>query len=119
MCCHRDHSMAKRVIFVVLAPLAARAEVALSARMALRVEPTHHDPGERLGPLDIREMAGLGDFLVTAAGNETGETAFLVRRRPRPASRGYRILCSLRAGCEDHALPAYPFFRSAVISSWP
>jgi hypothetical protein len=45
----------KNVIFVVFAPLAARAEVALSARMALCVEPTHHDPVERLGALDIRD----------------------------------------------------------------
>jgi hypothetical protein len=42
-CCFRDYSIAKSVIFVVFAPLALRAGVALSARMALRVEPTHHD----------------------------------------------------------------------------
>jgi hypothetical protein len=43
------------VIFVVFAPLAAGAGVALSARMALGVEPTLYDTVERLGPLDIRE----------------------------------------------------------------
>jgi hypothetical protein len=52
----------------------------LSARMALCVEPTHHDPIERVRPLDIREVAGIGDFLVMAAPNETREMAVLTRR---------------------------------------
>jgi hypothetical protein len=86
------------VIFVVFAPLAARAEVALSARMALCVEPTHHDPVERLGALDIRDAGGVGDFLVTAAWNETGETAVFARRRTLPAwsPRPYPFLKACR-----------------------
>jgi class 3 adenylate cyclase len=63
LCGDRDPSNAKSVIFVVLAPLTARAGVALSAQMARCVEPTHADPVERLdftviGPA-VNEVAGI------------------------------------------------------------
>jgi hypothetical protein len=47
--------------------------------MALGVEPTLYDAVERLGPLDIREMAGPADLLIAAARSETDETADLAR----------------------------------------
>ena len=71
---YRDGSMAKSVIFVV-SPRSQPAQAALSARMSLCVEPTHHDAVEGLGTLDIREVAGVDDFLIAAARNETRETA--------------------------------------------
>src|SRR5436309_11270151 len=51
------------------------------AQVALRFEPAHHDPVESVGMLDIGEMAGVGDFLVAAAGNEPTETLVLAWRR--------------------------------------
>jgi hypothetical protein len=79
------------VIFVVLAPLAAGVGIALSARMALCVQPTHHHPVERLTPLDIRQVAGVGDFLVAAAPNETRETAVLARWQRAHRDSGRRF----------------------------
>jgi hypothetical protein len=54
-----------------------------SAGLELGFEPAHHDPVERLGLLDIGEMAGVGDLLVAAAGNQPGETPVLARRCAR------------------------------------
>src|SRR5208282_321642 len=62
-------------------PGATDGEAAASlVRAALRLEPTHHDPVERLGMLDIGEMAGVGDLLVAAARNQPGEAPVLARR---------------------------------------
>jgi hypothetical protein len=98
ICSDRDRPVGKSVIFVVSAPVAARPGVALSARMALCVEPTHHDPVGRLRPLDIREAGGVGDLLVAAARNETGETSVFARRRIRPvwSPRPYPFLKACR-----------------------
>jgi hypothetical protein len=70
------------VIFVVFAPLAARAGVALSARMALRVEPTHHDPVERFGPLGIRA----GVFAAAVSFAQVVSDASITHCRLNPSS---------------------------------
>src|SRR5262245_58624945 len=51
-----------------------------SVSPALLLEPAHHDPIERLGTFDIGEMAGVWNFLVTAAGYQPGEPPVLAGR---------------------------------------